>query len=408
MHLKMDKKGNVYQQGKPAEIVSHDDVAKLSNKIDPQEVKDRLTLDKIDQGQREKFIKDTIALAKLRAVRNLVRDRKTRSKQNLRAQIYRQANQHDQQIMLEAISQGSRDFERLGVSGSGRRSDGRLPYIDRPSVDWRKKMHSKADFGGLQQLGAAQDAEDFVMADLSRPYNEFDKYVIDQWEGNTYVYKYSQRKYDGANGVYVDPTPEQLRSGEARTYSQVVAASDKKNIQDQNEWVYGAQEVIDAMKRGWMWTGYYAETGAGKQWVSVKIPFTYGIPMDIPDFNNRTARDDYRQRRSHGASYTEMYFGRFKPVIDALGRQLKASGAAVDYKPIEPEVAPQKVITASQTETAEQGQTVVSTPEEIIKAQDPGGSADKQAAEVVAPAVMPSNYSTEHPMLIKGFIPRKA
>lgn len=384
--------------GRQASYVEADDVESLSNLVDPRETAGRR---KIAEERLQKLTRDLKKKYK-KMVQSKVNE--LASTKKAQKNFLRQKSLADQMFLaqtknkLMALNNSYLPDQHAGVTGYGLSADGRMPDFTHPAYDWTKPVMtpiteeafgSHMGFTDLKPPASTAEAfggghmgqwpkAGFSSVDLPHvkdltekktfgagEYTQVDEFLINQWENGTWTLPY----------YYV-------QGGRTTKYNQVFDESKKDNLHYNNEVQFGQSFVSKQAMKGWQYSGYW-ENG---KFISVKIPFTYGIPMDDPacpgkyDAKKRDAytkslywQDPYRMKVGD-EFYKVSRFSMLKPVIKALAKKYAATAPAKE-----------RVVTM----------TPQSTGDEVAKAQTQTTS--QNVAMTASQAKALNNY--QHPFL---------
>lgn len=406
---------------KAPQMVESDDVLKMSIIEDPQTLKDKQAVKKLQimdhMRQVENYTKNKLKnIAEQKKAQNMAEKAHLKNKE-LRAFL----NTNKNKRVIQALSQQGQMYENLsGVSGFGLTSDGRRPYLDRPAVDWTPQLYAPVAFGtkgeawdnGMGQMETEVYSPPVITGTKSQlvsmpsivasppvykglttisivdpgPLTEEDLNIIKQFENNEWKAPYGRIDLPYARGM--------------RTWGDTEKISTVTKNSKYNSSVY----FLDRKKAGWMYSGFYDDNG---NWVQVKVPFIKGLPMDWPDNPDQKKRDEYRNL-SYFSNYDLYFFTKLKPVILAYARklkydeQLKKETADRLEKEILAEAsraADEDAFKASQVVEAAAQQKALQTMEMGI---DKLRREDAIGKEIPKPQ---KNYA--HPMLSYGLVPKK-
>lgn len=341
MRLKRNAQGQIVESnfsmngeegiGKVPELVEEGNLYELTEVEDSKVVKDRQKAQAMGQ------------LQKVNQVISYKNYMQQQAEQERRSQLLGEQMFHAKQKMHEvqnfrnnnlkaqAIKQGNMMTENLsGVSGYGLTADGRQPVLSRAAVDFQPIVMTDKAFGSYdkgdqwgQTMGltvqVAHGATNLPPANQPAPlvgnlpgaFTAHHKFVIDTWNNNTWAAKYFY-----PNNV-------------SQAWTKVFDENNKKSINQFNESYNTAKEVQAAAARGWMWSGWFKPNGS---WVSVKVPYVYGLPMDNPSNPIVQNRNGWRKFnvlgtgtvRHPASKYTlgsdsyGSYFNLLQPVIEAF------------------------------------------------------------------------------------------
>jgi hypothetical protein len=328
--LKLGKNGEIYESdsrlngaegmGRQPEMVEDYNMLELSVVENDKVIKDREALKKLDndirKNNQKKYAHSMAKLLKKQQQDKLKQEKEYQARkkldhlQNLRNGVRKMQAIHQSNYMNEKLA---------GVSGYGLSTDGRKPYLDRPSVDYKPSMPADYAFGGnaedwgntMGQLVTAVAAgggggssapttqlvsTQIVETSIEGEYTTRHQFIIEQFEKNLFSFQYTYT-----------PQPQKI-------YSIVVDQSMKNQINAKNQLYNTAAKVIEAAGNKWMYSGWPNEDGS---WTSVKVPFVYGLPMDLPNNADTKKRDLWRNHHHWSDIYDTQLFAKLKPVIEA-------------------------------------------------------------------------------------------
>lgn len=302
---------NSTRVGSTAQYVEDDDLLKLSIKEDPQVLKDRQKIDELKAIQHHHAILGQIQLAKSAALERQAKEKILFQKQQTLKAKEAKLQERETEIMAKAIATSTFvDEVWSGVSGNGLTSDGRRPYLDRPSLDWRLFENVSSDFGNTD-TDNAQDDFDFG------PLTETDKYIINEYQAGRYSvtlenYSPNGDRNPGGDTVY-RITPDVLRNMEHQ----------KADLTP--------QEIQRSNERGWMYSAIKDDSG---NWQPIRVPLAYGlIAYDPTDTRNGGAVRLSRLSSLFigNPAYPQTRFELLRPVILAYHKQLIANEERTRY-----------------------------------------------------------------------------
>ena len=434
MRLKMDNKGEIVQvdsrfnddrgAGRAPHLVQEDDVAKLSVGKERQEILDRVKADQMSRAgklnyQRQQLMKDYKERLRLKlqeiAKNIVVNAKKTHSKK---------FQDKKDQVKVLAIRQGAKNLEEIGVSGSGLTSSGAKPYPTFPGRDWRIFESAPNDFGSLGAADGAMPSdydrwqkppvrqlpptpkpnEDMyasmkaVETPIKGGFTTFHKFIIGLWENNSYIVKErpgarardenGHYKRDYFNSYVYEFNPL------TATVDTVITLPWKKRKWDElelfsiNNRAEGQKEFLASSMRGWMWSGYFDDN---ENWIQVKVPFIYGLPMDFPEApksdDEMNHLNEWRKaQKIYRGDYSGRLFYDLRDVIHAYAMYYKYMLGDVEFK----------------SETSDQIQVMDPTMTAAAESGDMKPIVDKVIQKKAVEA-----GSLLHPMLSEGLIPKK-
>jgi hypothetical protein len=411
--LKLNGKGEVFDPNMgEAPLVSENDVYELSAKKNPALEKAKIKAEALERNEivrqfQEKMVQAAIEKARMDAA-EWARGLKEQATELAQTEL----NEIESDQLMWAIQTGKRRIEKMsGVTGDGLFVSGDNALIDYPSTDWIEEVPAPApqDFGSTgtgtvptdtwpkpidntRYFAIVPKSPYLAMKASATPiageFTTYHKFLIEQWRSNSYVYEYqNQVAVKDASGQLVK---DEIRGGNLfepnksqSVQKRIVDQDLKKHIWDKAESFLtstytGKDEMMKSAQRGWMWSGYFDEMG---NWVQLKVPFVYGLPMDCPEI-----RDDEDSRRKllqyrHSYLYnhweSSMLFNSFEELIKAYAYYYKYIQGEIDW-----------------TEQ-ERRKMEIQTPTQA-----------KEVAKEEAKAVetKPSVYDFRHPMAIKGLV----
>lgn len=368
--LHMGEDGEIYEVdssennssrvGARAEYVEDDDVLKLSIKEDAQVINDRKKIDKLKALQHHHAILGQIQLAQKAALERKAKEKELFKKQEaLRAEEGR-LKLKEAQIYAKALSVSSMADEAWsGVSGNGLTSDGRRPYLDRPSLDWDLFEKVSSDFGNTNPEDA-QDDFDFG------PLTDIEKHLLNEFENGRYVVTLE----------YVNPNGDKVP---ANNLQRVLSADELINIQYHKNDIR-MEEYRKSVERGWMYSAIKDSSG---NWVPIRVPLVFGLPQYDPE-DDRNGGEVKRQLLSRqfvgNYHYPLTWFEGLKPIIIAYHKRL--------------------------LEKEEQNQYLKDIEAKNQAEQDPSYQSEKHEALNKLNDVYEKASNFSHPMLSLGLIPK--
>lgn len=427
--LKQDKNGNIYEVdsrfddergvGRKPNLVEDDNVAKISLPQVQQEVVERMQARFMSEaGQKNFQQQQKLNQAKFELGQKLKEIAKYyQAKANhLKAQKIQSAND---KIKINAISQGARSFEDIGVSGDGLSPVGAKTWPTFPATDYHKIMPVSYDFGKLNQsMGAETTALSVnpyeMMKATASPikgnYTTYHQFLIQMWEQNKYAVTYHNMDlvknpdgtymYDKDISRYVTKNPDDPVFREA-----LMDLANKKKMWDIAESQYWAgkyplrSELVKSSKRGWMWSGWHDESG---NWIQVKVPFVYGLPIDAPEVvdtpENLTRQRAYRTENFLSYGYSFKIFDSLKEVIEAYALYYKYILGEISFEQPKTSILAQPSEFVAQTSNKET-QSSEQTQAEATQAENGDKAIVKEAIEKAA-----GSMDFRHPMAQKGLL----
>lgn len=245
---------------------------------------------------------------------------------------------------LKALQQSGHQHEvNSGVMGYGLTSDGRKPFIDQPALDFKPQIPVDVAFGSVPSgydnsgMGAGAAAANFLTpTEASLPINDPSVKMIEGEYSTKHQYMIETWKNDLLTLPYkLVYSPENIHHK-----SQVFDGSFKNQINSYNQSYNGVREVAKAASNGWMYSGWHDENG---NWVSVKVPFSFGLPMDRPNNPGAKQRDQWRKTKIKGGYQEKSIFDWMRPIIEAFALYYKYmhDKQAVEFQRLTYEVAQQ-------------------------------------------------------------------
>lgn len=417
MYLKMDKNGEIFQTdalqgnekgvGRKAVLVQDSDVHNFSTLQDPKVMRDRKALHNLKklnhQNQINKLKEDKNKQALIERARRHQMEKEFWLKKKVHALQENMKNMRK----IAGIKQGYQNFEKMsGVSGFGLTTDGRKPYADMPSLDWTPieqvdEAFGKYPDGGMgalpegyvstQPTGKIQQLSEFDMqrlnsslpedevatsaptmltnSNIKGKFSSFHKDIIDKFFSGKFKFSYST----GTNATTL--------------YYMNIDMPLRNRVQDHNRQYNPAAEIKASGSRGWAWSGWY-ENGA---WVSVKIPFIHGLPIDTPSNANKMLQTSWRKNK---------FFGYYKPIIEAFALKKKLAdeqNAAEKQRLLE-----QARIAGEQSAQSKSFTTTEKIQEIVTDAFT--NAAEGQLMNVKKDLAEPKIMSHAHPMLRQGLL----
>lgn len=306
----------------------------------------------LDLNEDKKVLKDRAALKNLQTQDAINKFRKyafdktlheekekIRKKQEEKLYLVKQKmsqleNNRKSMNYMKALQQSGVQKEvNSGVDGYGLTSDGRRPYMDMPALDYAPEVSVEEAFGELPSgidlsgmgtcvmMGATGmpdgnpvytiptlsnfvDPITLADANILGPFSTKDQYLIDAYESDILNMPYQ---------VEYKPNPPY-------TVVRMMDVDTKKLIDNRSEMASNPKARYEAAARGWMYSGWHDSEG---NFISVKVPFAFGIPMDFANattVDEKAARDRYRNDPFF-SSQTQSVFDWLKPVISAYARK---------------------------------------------------------------------------------------
>jgi len=155
--LGMDENGNVFQfdhdsheptqMGRAPFRSQDDNMFKFENE-DPKVLKDRIAFENIKKINQEIAYRKWAENQRHKRFLNVKLQKQLVARQAIAQKIAGIKRTRQNLRLMQALSQKGQNYERLsGVGGYGLSEDGRKPYMDRPTIDWRKFENTYEAFG---------------------------------------------------------------------------------------------------------------------------------------------------------------------------------------------------------------------------------------------------------------------
>lgn len=429
MLLKQGKNGEIYQTdssfddergvGRIAPLVEDDDLLKLSVNKDRQEIIERLEARRMTEAGKKNYWKQQLIFQAKEDLKSRLQELAQYIQNKAKTMADNNASKANQEIKIKAIYQGTRYLEDIGVSGDGLTPEGAKPYPLWPARDYHKVDPVAYDFGKMGAMGinvtAVADSPYETMKATATPikggFTSYHRFLINLWDKSQYSVRYFQMAYaknpDGTLKLKENGQPIFVVPKDPSFITQVIDLRTKKQIWDRAEaqvWLskhIGNAELVKSSQRGWMWSGWHNEEG---NWVQVKVPFVYGLPMDLPEvFNtpeNMEKLKNYRNYRMRSDFYSYTLFDSFKEIIEAYAMFYKYVLGEAEYlrADFSPDILAEGEKPAQQEEVKEQ---ILVEENRNVQAAAEG---DKKVVKEATKLASGNDLDFRHPMAQKGLL----